>query len=92
MGRLTTHVLDIAQGSPAHNMAIELWRLNPETGQRTLLASSLTASGPWMWSGAVTVAISVSGVVSSPQPTASSYCLVEWGSVKICEQKNSTKS
>jgi 5-hydroxyisourate hydrolase len=41
-GRLTTHVLDIAQGSPAHNMAIELWRLHPETGQRTLLKTVRT--------------------------------------------------
>ena len=42
MGRLTTHVLDIAQGSPAHNMVIELWRLYPETGQRTLLKTVRT--------------------------------------------------
>ena len=42
MGRLTTHVLDIAQGSPAHNIAIELWRLNPETGQHTLLKRTRT--------------------------------------------------
>lgn len=41
-GRLTTHVLDIAQGSPAHNMTIELWQLNPKTGQRTLLKTVRT--------------------------------------------------
>jgi 5-hydroxyisourate hydrolase len=28
-GRLTTHVLDTAQGRPAAGMVIELWRLNP---------------------------------------------------------------
>ena len=32
------------------------------------------------------------GVVSSPQPTQSSSCLVECGSVKNCEKKNSRKS
>ena len=42
MGSLTTHVLDIAQGSPAHNMSIELWRLNPATGGRTLLKTVRT--------------------------------------------------
>ena len=35
------------------------------------------------------VAISVSGSVSSPQPTQSSICLVECGSVKHCAKKNS---
>ena len=38
-----------------------------------------------------TVRISVSGVVSSPQPTASSRCLVECGSVNIWLKKNSRK-
>jgi hypothetical protein len=33
----------------------------------------------------------VSGVVSSPQPTLSSICLVECGSVKILEKKNDRK-
>jgi 5-hydroxyisourate hydrolase len=36
-GRLTTHVLDTAQGRPASNMTIELWRLNTEGSDRTLL-------------------------------------------------------
>ena len=35
------------------------------------------------------VAISVSASVSRPQPTQSSICLVECGSAKICEKKNS---
>ena len=34
------------------------------------------------------VAISVCGSVSSAQPTQSSICLVEWGSVNTCEKKN----
>jgi hypothetical protein len=38
------------------------------------------------------VAISVSGSVSSPQPTASSIGLVECGSVKHREKKNSRNS
>ncbi len=37
------------------------------------------------------VSISVSGVVSSPQPTQSSICLVECGSLNACEKKNSRK-
>ena len=35
--------------------------------------------------------MSVSAVVSSPQPTQSSICFVECGSVNICEKKNSRK-
>ncbi len=34
-GRLSTHVLDTAQGRPAAGMAIELWRLVP-TGRELL--------------------------------------------------------
>ena len=36
-GRLTTHVLDTAQGHPAADLAIELWAVDPETGERSLL-------------------------------------------------------
>lgn len=36
MGRLTTHVLDTAQGCPAAGMEIELWQLAAD-GSRTLL-------------------------------------------------------
>ena len=28
MGRLTTHVLDLTTGKPAHGLTIELWRLD----------------------------------------------------------------
>ncbi|MBE3558344.1 MAG: hydroxyisourate hydrolase [Ktedonobacteraceae bacterium] len=35
-GRLTTHVLDVAQGQPAAGVAIELWRI-ARSGERTLL-------------------------------------------------------
>ncbi|MBN9388601.1 MAG: hydroxyisourate hydrolase [Chloroflexi bacterium] len=41
-GRLTTHVLDTAQGRPAANMVIELWRLDQVTGERTLLKTVRT--------------------------------------------------
>jgi len=41
-GRLTTHVLDTAQGHPAANMSIELWRLNAEGSGRTLLKTVRT--------------------------------------------------
>jgi 5-hydroxyisourate hydrolase len=36
-GRLTTHVLDTAQGRPATGMAVELWQLAPDGAGRTLL-------------------------------------------------------
>ncbi|HEY0605944.1 MAG TPA: hydroxyisourate hydrolase [Herpetosiphonaceae bacterium] len=39
-GRLTTHVLDTAQGRPAANLLIELWRL--ESDERTLLKTTRT--------------------------------------------------
>jgi 5-hydroxyisourate hydrolase len=41
-GRLTTHVLDIAQGRPAANLAIELWAVDPESGERSLLKTVRT--------------------------------------------------
>lgn len=41
-GRLTTHVLNIAQGQPAAGMGIALWRLEPENGTRQLLKSVYT--------------------------------------------------
>jgi len=41
MGRLTTHVLDTAQGRPAAGVAIELWSLSV-AGNRTLLAATRT--------------------------------------------------
>jgi 5-hydroxyisourate hydrolase len=34
MGRLSTHVLDTANGSPARDMAVELWRI-AQDGART---------------------------------------------------------
>jgi 5-hydroxyisourate hydrolase len=40
MGKLTTHVLDTAQGRPGVGIAIELYRLEGETG--TLVASATT--------------------------------------------------
>ncbi|HEX6291544.1 MAG TPA: hydroxyisourate hydrolase [Herpetosiphonaceae bacterium] len=41
-GRLTTHVLDTAQGRPAAHLAIELWRLDPDSAERTLLKTVRT--------------------------------------------------
>ncbi|PZV10563.1 MAG: hydroxyisourate hydrolase [Leptolyngbya sp.] len=43
-GKLTTHVLDTAQGKPAANMAIELWSIDPASDQRTLLKAIATNS------------------------------------------------
>ena len=43
-GRLTTHVLDTAQGCPAADLALELWRLEPHSDERTLLKTVRTNS------------------------------------------------
>ncbi len=41
MGRLTTHVLDTANGCPGKGMAISLFRLSPDGGQ-TLVCDAVT--------------------------------------------------
>jgi 5-hydroxyisourate hydrolase len=42
-GRLTTHVLDTAQGCPATGMQVELWRLDVTSeGQRSLIKTIRT--------------------------------------------------
>ncbi len=41
-GRLTTHVLDTAQGRPGVGIAIELWGVDNTTGERTLLQTTVT--------------------------------------------------
>ncbi|WRH67042.1 MAG: hydroxyisourate hydrolase [Planktothrix sp. GU0601_MAG3] len=42
VGKLTTHVLDTAQGRPVAYLKIELWQINSETGERNLLKTSIT--------------------------------------------------
>ena len=42
MGRLTTHVLDTAQGHPASNIPIELWRWDEENERDVLLKTVYT--------------------------------------------------
>ena len=44
-GRLTTHVLDTAQGRPAAGMEIELWTLDPAGGRRLLKTVRTNAYG-----------------------------------------------
>jgi 5-hydroxyisourate hydrolase len=41
-GKLTTHILDTAQGCPAANVEIQLWALDRQSGQRTLLKTVRT--------------------------------------------------
>jgi 5-hydroxyisourate hydrolase len=41
-GKLTTHVLDTAHGKPAGGMRIALWRVNPRSGEKILLKTSVT--------------------------------------------------
>jgi 5-hydroxyisourate hydrolase len=41
-GRLTTHVLDTAQGRPAQNMQITLWRVDSQLGEKIFLLSAQT--------------------------------------------------
>ncbi|WP_448573273.1 hydroxyisourate hydrolase [Trichothermofontia sp.] len=42
MGKLTTHVLDTANGRPAAQMTLELWTIAPDTGTRTHLKTCVT--------------------------------------------------
>ncbi|MGI0491614.1 hydroxyisourate hydrolase [Alkalinema pantanalense CENA528] len=42
MGKLTTHVLDTAQGCPAAGVPLQLWRYDRESGDRQLLAKAVT--------------------------------------------------
>ena len=41
-GSLTTHVLDLARGSPAADVRVELWRLDASGGGRELLVTTRT--------------------------------------------------
>ncbi len=41
-GKLTTHVLDTAQGRPAAYLLIELWWIEPESGERIHLKTACT--------------------------------------------------
>jgi 5-hydroxyisourate hydrolase len=41
-GRLTTHVLDTVRGGPAPDLSIELWALDAESGDRTLIKAVTT--------------------------------------------------
>ena len=43
-GKLTTHVLDTANGCPASNMKIELWAIDLQSQERTLLKTISTNS------------------------------------------------
>ncbi|WP_448560735.1 hydroxyisourate hydrolase [Trichothermofontia sp.] len=42
MGKLTTHVLDTANGCPAAGMSLELWTIAPDTGNRTRIKTCVT--------------------------------------------------
>jgi hypothetical protein len=70
-----------------------IWSSSPwmtTTGQRLAAHQphTVASSGQGGWDSA----IRTSGEVSRPQPTLSSTGLVEWGSVKHLEKKNSRKS
>jgi 5-hydroxyisourate hydrolase len=41
-GKLTTHVLDTAFGRPAANITISLWSINQETGEKSLIKTTVT--------------------------------------------------
>lgn len=40
-GKLTTHVLDLSKGMPAHNVKIELWAVG-DNEERTLIRKTIT--------------------------------------------------
>ncbi|NJL20139.1 MAG: hydroxyisourate hydrolase [Leptolyngbyaceae cyanobacterium SM1_3_5] len=44
MGKLTTHILDTANGCPAANLTIELWQIDRASGEKTLLKTTTTNS------------------------------------------------
>ncbi len=44
VGKLTTHVLDTAQGCPGANMTVQLWAIDTLSGQKTLLKTMRTNS------------------------------------------------
>lgn len=37
MGKLTTHVLDTARGNPASNLTIELWAIDRQSQEKSLI-------------------------------------------------------
>jgi len=41
-GKLTTHVLDIAHRCPATDVEVELWAVEPNSGQKSLLKTTKT--------------------------------------------------
>lgn len=41
-GKLTTHVLDTAQGCPGSNISLELWLIDEHSRQKTLLKTAVT--------------------------------------------------
>lgn len=41
-GKLTTHVLDTANGCPAANLEVELWQIDPRSQQKTQLKAIAT--------------------------------------------------
>lgn len=42
MGKLTTHILNTAEGCPAADVAIELWAIDSTSGDRSLLKTGRT--------------------------------------------------
>ncbi len=45
MGKLTTHVLDTAQGQPAANMVVELWHVGPSDERQLIKTVRTNADG-----------------------------------------------
>lgn len=41
-GKLTTHVLDTAHGKPAAGIAVELWAVDAQSGEKSLLKQTVT--------------------------------------------------
>ncbi|OKH37841.1 hydroxyisourate hydrolase [[Phormidium ambiguum] IAM M-71] len=43
-GKLTTHILDTARGCPASGIKIELWLVEEQAGEKTLLKTAIANS------------------------------------------------
>jgi 5-hydroxyisourate hydrolase len=68
-GRLTTHVLDVATGSPAAGLVIELWRLSGEPSR----LKTVTTNGDGRIDGALLAGAELTGGIYELRFLAGDY-------------------
>ncbi len=94
VGKLTTHVLDTAQGKPAAGMTIALWRLDGRSGEKVLLKTVVTngdgrTDAPLLIDGELTTGIYelvfsvgeyfAQAAVSLPEPMFLNHVPIQFG-------------